>query len=148
LERQRAIYEVNRRMISAMIADAVAESRRRLARLPTQSLEGVRAASEPVIAHSPQRSAEAQGLKDYLFANVYRHARVMAVMVAAEGVVRDLFERYMRDPAAMPGPWQAAAERDGEPVRAAVVADFVAGMTDRYALSEHRRLFDATPDLR
>jgi dGTPase len=69
-------------------------------------------------------------------------------MVAAEGVVRDLFERYMRDPAAMPGPWQAAAERDGEPARAAVVADFVAGMTDRYALSEHRRLFDATPDLR
>ena len=69
-------------------------------------------------------------------------------MRAAESVVRDLFERYMADPGEMPGSWRAAAEREGQAGRAAVVADFVAGMTDRYALSEHRRLFDATPDLR
>ena len=62
--------------------------------------------------------------------------------------MRDLFERYMDDPGEMPGSWRAAAERDGQGARAAVVADFVAGMTDRYALKEHRRLFDATPDLR
>jgi dGTPase len=148
VETQRAIYEVNRRMISAMIEDAVRESRVRLAGLATQSLAGVRAAAEPVIAHSAERGAEAQGLKDYLFANVYRHKRVMAVMVAAESVVRDLFERYMGDPGDLPGPWRTAAERDGQAGRAAVVADFVAGMTDRYALGEHRRLFDATPDLR
>src|SRR5438105_957474 len=77
LETQRAIYEVNRRMISAMIADAVCESRERLAGLADQSLAGVRAASAPVVGHSAQRRAEAQGLKDYLFANVYRHPRVM-----------------------------------------------------------------------
>jgi dGTPase len=148
LETQRAIYEVNRRMISAMIEDAVRESRVRLAGLAEQSLAGVRAASAPVIAHSAQRRAEAQGLKDYLFANVYRHARVMDVMAAAEKVVLDLFERYMGDPGELPGPWRAAAERDGRAGRAAVVADFVAGMTDRYAIGEHRRLFDATPDLR
>jgi dGTPase len=148
LETPRAIYEVNRRMISAMIDDAVRESRRRLAALADQSLAGVRGASEPVIAHSVQRHAEAQGLKDYLFANVYRHARVMAVMAAAETIVRDLFERYMRDCGELPGPWRAAADREGQAGRAAVVADFVAGMTDRFALKEHRRLFDATPDLR
>jgi dGTPase len=148
LETQRAIYEVNRRMISAMIEDAVRESRGRLAGLADRSLAGVRAASEPVIVHSAQRRAEAQGLKEYLFANVYRHARVMAVMADAERVVRDLFERYMRDAGEMPGPWRLAAEHDGLGGRAAVVADFVAGMTDRYALKEHRRLFDATPDLR
>ena len=102
LETQRAIYEVNRRMISAMIEDAVCESRERLAGLADQSLAGVRAAPAPVIAHSAQRRAEAQGLKDYLFANVYRHARVMAVMAAAETIVRDLFERYMHDPGEMP----------------------------------------------
>ena len=101
-----------------------------------------------MIAHSAQRRAEAQGLKDYLFANVYRHARVTAVMAAAETVVRDLFERYMRDPGELPGPWRAMAEPEGQAGRAAVAADFVAGMTDRYALKEHRRLFDATPDLR
>ena len=148
LETQRAIYEVNRRMISAMIADAVCESRNRLAGLADQSLAGVRAASAPVVGHSAQRRAEAQGLKDYLFANVYRHPRVMAVMAAAETIVRDLFERFVHEPGEMPESWRASAERDGQAARAAVVADFVAGMTDRYALKEHRRLFDATPDLR
>ena len=148
LDKQRAIYEVNRRMISALIEDAVGESRRRLAGLAQWSLAGVRAASMPVIAQSQERGIEAQGLKNFLFANVYRHPRVMAVMADAERVVRDLFERYMADPGELRGSWRAAAEADGPSARAAVVADFVAGMTDRYALGEHRRLFDATPDLR
>ena len=72
----------------------------------------------------------------------------MPVMAGAETVVRDLFERYMGEPEEMPGPGARPREREGQAGRAAVVADFVAGMTDRYALSEHRRLFDATPDLR
>ena len=63
--------------------------------------------------------------------------------------MRDLFERYMGEPGEMPPSWQAAAERGrAEAGRAGVVVDFVAGMTDRYAIKEHRRLFDATPDLR
>jgi len=148
LDQQRAIYEVHRRIISALIEDAVCESRERLAGLAEWSLAGVRGASMPVIAHSQARGIEAQGLKNFLFANVYRHPRVMAVMADAEQVVRDLFERYMANPAELPGSWRAAAEADGPSPRAAVVADFVAGMTDRYALGEHRRLFDATPDLR
>ena len=69
-------------------------------------------------------------------------------MAGAEAIVRDLFERYTADPAAMPAPWQAAAKGLDERRRARVIADFVAGMTDRYALDEHRRLFDATPELR
>jgi dGTPase len=148
LDKQRAIYEVNRRIISAMIEDVVCESRVRLLGLAESSLAGVRAASMPVIAHSAERGAEAQGLKDFLFANVYRHPRVMAVMADAERVVRDLFERYMDDPGELPEAWRKAAQADGPAGRAGVVADFVAGMTDRYALGEHRRLFDATPDLR
>jgi dGTPase len=148
LDRARAIYEVNRRMISALIEDAVSQSQARLAGLAERSLAGVRAASMPVIAHSLERAREAQGLKDFLFANVYRHPRVMAVMADAEGVVRDLFNRYVDDPRELPQSWRAAAEADGQRGRAAVVADFVAGMTDRFALGEHRRLFDATPDLR
>jgi dGTPase len=148
LDTRRAIYEVNRRIITVMIDDVVRESRGLLARLSRQSLEGVRTAVEPVIALSARRRLEVQGLQAYLFANVYRHARVMAVMAAAEEIVRDLFERYMRTPGEMPASWRAAAERNGEAARAAVVADFVAGMTDRFAVGEHRRLFDATPDLR
>jgi dGTPase len=149
LEEQRVVYEVNRRIITAMIEDVVRESAARLAALAEPSLAGVRAAQDAVIAHSAQRRAEMEGLKDYLFANVYRHPRITRIMGDAETIVRDLFQRYMAGPGEMPGPWQAlAGERGGEAARAAVVADFVAGMTDRFAIKEHRRLFDATPDLR
>jgi dGTPase len=130
-----------------MIDDVVRSSRARLAALPSQSLEAVRNGPEPVIALSLERRAEVEGLQDYLFARVYRHPRVTAVMAAAETIVRQLFERYCSEPALMPGPWDAAAA-GGSQARAGVVADFVAGMTDRYAIKEHRRLFDATPDLR
>ncbi len=148
VETQRVIYEINRRIISALIDDAVRTSRARLASLPRQSLEGVRQAGEPMVALSTERRAEVEGLKDYLFANVYRHPRVMAVMAAAETIVRELFERYMAEPSNMPQSWHAATQGLPTPERAGVVADFVAGMTDRYAEKEHRRLFDATPDLR
>jgi dGTPase len=69
-------------------------------------------------------------------------------MTDAEAIVRDLFSRYLNEPSEMLGPWRTAAEDASEGARAAVVADFVAGMTDRYAIKEHRRLFDATPELR
>ena len=89
------IYEVNRRMITAMIDDVVRESRARLAALRERSLHDVREAGRPVIAASQERRAEIDGLKAYLFANVYRHPRVMRVMEGAEAIVRDLFARYM-----------------------------------------------------
>jgi dGTPase len=149
IETQRVIYEVNRRIITAMVDDVVCEAGQRLAGLAEPSLAGVRAAKDAVIALSPQRAAEMEGLKDYLYANVYRHPRITRIMADAERVVRDLFARYLAEPAEMPGPWQAlAGEGDGGAARAAVAADFVAGMTDRFAIKEHRRLFDATPDLR
>jgi dGTPase len=149
MDKQRVIYEVNRRIITALIDDVVRESRTRLAALPVQSLQGVREAGRPVIAASPDREGEIEGLQRYLYANVYRHPHVMGVVAGAETIVRDLFARYTSEPALMPVSWHAAAGRGaGESERAAVVADFVAGMTDRYAIGEHRRLFDATPELR
>ena len=108
VETQRVIYEINRRIISSLIDDAVRTSRVRLAALPNQSVDGVREAVEPVVDLSLERRAEVEGLKDYLFVNVYRHPRVMAVMVAAERIVRELFERYMAEPGLMPPSWHAA----------------------------------------
>jgi dGTPase len=149
VDKQRTIYEVNRRIITAMIEDVVQESRVRLSALRTQSLQGVREAGRPVIAASADRRAEIEGLKSYLFANVYRHPRVMRVVDGAMTIVRDLFARYMEESAAMPASWRAAAEAaQSESDRATVVSDFVAGMTDRFAIHEHARLFDATPELR
>jgi dGTPase len=149
VDQPRLIYEVKRRIITLLIDDVVAESRARLGALAPQSLEGVRAAGHPVIAASDARRAEIAGLQGFLLANVYRHPRVMRVVAGAEAIVRDLFRRYLEKAAEMPATWRAAAEcGGGDAARAAVVADFVAGMTDRYAIKEHRRLFDATPELR
>jgi dGTPase len=145
-DRRRVIHEVNRRIITTMIEDAAGEARTRLAGLPEPSLSGVRRAGDWVVALSHARRGEMRALQDYLFANLYRHPRVMRIMVAAEMIVGDLFHRYMRDPGQMPASWRAEVER-ADAVPAAVVADFVAGMTDRYALKEHRRLFAATPEL-
>jgi dGTPase len=149
VDRGRLIYEVKRRIITTLLGDVVEESRRRLAELVAPSLDAVRAAGRPVIAASPAQRAGIEALQRHLLANVYRHPRVMRVVAGAESVVRDLFTRYMARTDELPPSWRAAAERGGDEVgRAAAVVDFVAGMTDRFAIKEHRRLFDATPELR
>jgi dGTPase len=149
VNKQRTIYEVNRRIITAMIDDVVRESRVRLAGLREQSLDGVRHAGRPVIAVSDERRGEIGGLQKYLFAQVYRHPRVMRVVEGAESIVRDLFARYLIEPREMHSSWAAEAERaQSEAERASVVSDFVAGMTDRFAVQQHARLFSSTPELR
>ncbi|MDP1639951.1 MAG: deoxyguanosinetriphosphate triphosphohydrolase [Hyphomicrobium sp.] len=147
-EAARAVYELTRRLITQMIADLVAESRRRLAELRPRSPDDIRAAPGATAAFSPALAADVALLKAFLFTRVYRHDRVMSVMSDAEGIVGDLFARYLAEPAAMAPGWHAASHGLDERRRARLIADFVAGMTDRYAIAEHRRLFDATPNLR
>ncbi|MGE0769334.1 MAG: deoxyguanosinetriphosphate triphosphohydrolase [Hyphomicrobiaceae bacterium] len=146
-DRRRAFYEVNRRMITAMIEDVLAASRARIARLEPVSPDDVRRAGEPVVVFSPVMFAELQDLRRFLFGKVYRHERVMRVMDAAESIVSDLFRRYTTDLAALPGERGCALLRSDEAKRVRAVGDFIAGMTDRFAVAEHRRLFDLTPDL-
>ncbi|MCB1519362.1 MAG: deoxyguanosinetriphosphate triphosphohydrolase [Hyphomicrobiaceae bacterium] len=142
------IYEATRRMITAMIADVVAESRRRLAHLAPGRPDDIRNEAHPVVAFSDDTQAALRDLKSFLFARVYRHERVMRVMRQAEGVVGDLFGRCLADELAMPLEWREAARGLADRRRARLVSDYVAGMTDRYALAEHNRLFDVTPELR
>jgi len=149
LAEPRVIYEVNRRMIAAMVADVVGETRRRIAVLAPGSVAAVRSARQPVVAFSGAMAGEIAELRKFLFASVYRHTQVMRVMQQAEAIVRDLFDRFLQSPDALPQGWSAAVRDDSGPsARAVRIADFVAGMTDRYAIEQHRRLFDATPDLR
>jgi dGTPase len=144
----RLAYEVTRRMITEMVRSVVSESRARLRALAPESPDDIRGAARAIAAFSEEMSADIAGLRLFLTANVYRSRRVMDVMDKAAEIVRDLFARYVDEPAAMPQAWQAAAAGLGDRRRARVIGDFVAGMTDRYAIAEHRRLFDATPDLR
>jgi dGTPase len=144
----RRVYEITRRMITVMIADLVAETRARLAKLEPGSPDDIRGAQRAIVAFSAAMASDIARLKAFLFERVYRHAHVMRIMTDAERIVGDLFGRYFAEPDAMPEAWQSAAAGREERRRARVIADFVAGMTDRYAMAEHRRLFDATPDLR
>jgi dGTPase len=144
----RLLYETNRRMITAMIEDAVAETGARLDKLEPQNVAEVRAAPTAVAAFSPAMITELETLRAFLTARVYRSPRVTQIMTEAENVVTDLFARYRDDPEALPPEWREQAPASASKAYSRHVCDFIAGMTDRYALSEHRRLFDATPDLR
>lgn len=143
LDRSRTIHELTRRVITRLVEDAIREGARRLVELAPGSAEEVRAAAQPVVAFSPALVAADRGIKDFLFPRMYRHPRVMRVMADAQRIVRDLHALYVATPAEMPEEWR---QHGANGTRA--VADFIAGMTDRYAIMEHRRLFDLTPDLR
>ena len=144
----RLIYETTRRNITAMIADIVAQARENLALLKPRSPDAIRQAGRLTVTFSDAMVQSLADLKATMFERVYRHEKVMRVMRDAERVVEDLFRRCLEDAGAMPPNWQAAADGLSDRRRARLVADYVAGMTDRYALAEHRRLFDATPELR
>jgi dGTPase len=144
----RRIYEVVRRLITDLIRDAVTESRARLARRAPQSADDIRNAGEPCVAFSAAMTAELGELRRFLFARLYRHPRVTRVMDDAQAMLRDLMARYVADSAALPRAWSEEAAALDQRRRARLVADFVAGMTDRFAVGEHRRLFTATPALR
>ena len=144
----RLLYESNRRLITAMIDDVTAETGRRLAALDPKSADDVRRAKHVVVAFSPPMQRELDALRAFLLTRVYRNPRIVRVMSGAEQVVADLFARYNGDVAALSPEWRDHAPSPGTRAYARHIADFIAGMTDRYALAEHRRLFDATTDLR
>jgi dGTPase len=148
LEPSRLVHEFVRRLIGLLIEDVIAETGRRLARLAPHSADEVRQAASPVAAFSPAIGEADREIKAFLETRMYRHNRVMQVMDQAAHVVRDLFARYSARPADLPAEWQEGLAVAGEAARGRRIADFIAGMTDRYALAEHGRLFDSTPELR
>lgn len=147
LDPARLVHELIRRLITEMIVDVVAETRRRVAAHNPRSVADVRSAESPLVAFSAGMTAADKAIKGFLWTHMYRHPRVMQVMTAAEGVLVDLFGRYAEAPDSLPAEWRHDLP-DEAGARARRIADFIAGMTDRYALIEHRRLFDSTPQLR
>lgn len=147
LDPVRTGHELMRRQITIMVEDVIAEAQSRLEALDPASPEAVRAAPHAIAAFSDTMRDREKELKAFLYANLYRHPDVMAVRARAERIVTDLFDVYFDDPETMPEGWRGILGRAGDAVKARHVADFLAGMTDTYALKEHRRLFDHTPDI-
>ena len=138
---RRLLYETIRRMLSAQVYDVIATTRARIAQAGVQHVDEVRTFGQPLVVFSQDMHARSQALKQFLLHQLYRHPQVMQTMDAARQVVRELFACYMDQPALMKPRYalraQEAVDASG---RARAVADFVAGMTDRYAVHEHERL--------
>jgi dGTPase len=148
LDEGRVIHEMVRRLIGLLIEDVVAETTRKLQALKPRTADDVRLASAAVAGFSQALGDADREIKKFLTARMYRHTLVMRVMNQAAGVVRDLFARFTAHPGDLPPEWQEGLDGMPEPMRARRIADFIAGMTDRFALAEHARLFDSTPELR
>jgi dGTPase len=144
IEQPRLVHETKRRLIDRMVADIVAETRRRLARFDPVSVEQVRAQREPTVAFSPAMAETIQALRLFLQDRMYRHYKVNRMTLKARRLVEDLVDVFMGAPECLPDGWRERAGSPGSVETAGVVRDYIAGMTDRYALDEHDRLFKLT----
>jgi dGTPase len=140
IEEARLIHESIRRMIDRMASDLIAESRARLEGSGLNSAADVRLNGAPVIAFSQEMHRHDRALKKFLFERMYRHERVCRMTDKAQGIVHDLFRLFLGEPQFLPPEWRRLAAGANEQKTARVAADYLAGMTDRFALDEHRRL--------
>lgn len=136
------IHELVRRLIDVMVTDLVGETRRRLAELAPENADDIRAAGRAISAFTDKMVTYDEELKSFLQKYMYDHFRVNRMASKGKRVVTDLFDLYIREPGCLPPEWAALAGEPESPETARIVADFIAGMTDRYALREHEKLFD------
>lgn len=143
---RRLVHEIVRRMIGRVVEDLVEGSRTALEAAAPDSAEAVRHAGAPLIRFTPEVGASHDALKRFLRARLYRHSRVIRMTTKAQRTVTQLFEAFMQEPRLLPEDHAREAERkeaaQGPAGRARAVADYIAGMTDRFAIVEHERLFD------
>jgi dGTPase len=141
IEEIRLIHESVRRLINLMVSDLVEETERRLSRASPGSAEALRALDHPMVAFSADVAEPLQTLRQFLRSNMYRHYKVMRMTRKADRVVQELFGVLFKYPDCLPPAWQRAAAEGGDAGRAMAISDYIAGMTDRFALEEHDRLF-------
>ena len=146
LDAVRTGHELMRRQITRMVEDVIVTAGAALEALAPADVADVHNAGRTIVGFSTAMHADEKALKAFLYKHLYRAPSVMIVRERAEQVVRDLFDAYFTDPRAMPEGWREGLDRAEDRIRARYAADFLAGMTDTYALKEHRRLFDHTPD--
>jgi len=149
LDPVRTAHEVSRRQITAMVEDVIACAQAKLRADRPESSEDIRHADHPYAVFSDRMAADERAIKKFLHHHLYRHPSVMAVRESASRIVHDLFNAFLVDPGQMKGRLRVdMTGRLSAAAKARLVADYLAGMTDNYAIDAHRRLFDHTPELR
>ena len=142
LDHGRKIHEVVRTLIGVMVTDLLAETERCLAVVKPQSSDDIPTLGEPVAGFSEAMQDNDAALKQFLLKNMYRHYKLNRMTSKARRVVRELFTLFLAEPNCLPTEWRRKAGPAGPEETAVLVSDYIAGMTDRFALDEHRRLFD------
>ena len=140
LEDRRLIYEIIRRMINTVVTDLIETTRRNLDAAGPESIDEVRAAGRPLVGFSAGIGEQHRLLKQFLHRHLYSHEQKLEMTRKVQTVLRELFESFMNDVSRMPIEFAAAAGHGDAVARARVVADYIAGMTDRYAFAEHKRI--------
>lgn len=148
LPAERRMGEFTRRLITLLIMDVEGHARTRIAELGVESANDVKRLDRPLALFSDNVAADVRLLRAFLFKTMYRNADIMALRTEAERVLRDLFGHLTANPNDLPVGWKVRGEAADASLLARQICDFIAGMTDRYALSLHGRWFDDTPDLR
>jgi len=144
LEDRRLIYEIIRRMIGTVVTDLIETTRSKIVASNPRSIDDVREANEPMVAFSDDIYEQHVSLKRFLNRHLYSHEKKLEMTHKAQAIIRELFELYTSDIHAMPAEFADRADNEGKAGRARVAADYVAGMTDRYAIAEHERLLGKT----
>ncbi len=142
LEFSRMIHELSRRIVNKLVADILAETSRRITQLNPETAQDIRKCEKPVVGFSTELSSQLDELRDFLFSKMYRHYKVNRMASKARRVIRELFQLFISEPDILPNEWRATAGPSAEPMQARLISDYIAGMTDRYALLEYERLFD------
>ena len=152
LEDKRVVHEIVRAQITAMVEDVINQSLSAISTLNPQSDNDVRMAGRALVSFSLEMAKTEAAIKAFLYKHMYRAPSVMAIRKNAQQILRELFAAYFSGDAEMPNEWglnwsEASARMDDQK-RARLVSDFLSGMTDKFAIDEHQRLFDVTPELR
>jgi dGTPase len=143
LDSGRVIHETTRRLIDRLVRDLSAETERRLAELKPRSADDIRKAGRPVVALSDSLRVAEKALRHFLDTRMYHNYRVNRMTSKARRILADLFKQFMAEPDTLPTQWQAQiTQNGGASWQARVIADYLAGMTDRFAIAEHQRFFD------
>ncbi len=143
---RRMVHEITRRMIDVQVTDLILTTQENLAKINPKTVDDVRNAGQAIVSYSEEAKQQNVELKRFLRDKLYRHYRVMRMSFKAGRVIKSLFQEFMEIPSLMPPEQLAQATalelEHGEAGRARIVSDYIAGMTDRYAILEHSRLFD------
>lgn len=142
IDEQRLIHESIRRLINRMATDLMTQTKQNIHIEHVETVEDIRRLGKPLVSFSPAMQETNRQLKEFLMQNMYRHYKVNRMASKAKRVVKELFQFFLNEPQCLPTQWRKLAGGPRSAVTAMVVSDFIAGMTDRFALDEHRRVFD------